>query len=96
MLDNTLAAYEPEEVVALLSSFVFQEKTEVEPVFPPRLEDGRDALLAISERVAAVQDRHKVAADEHRKTLNFGLMEAVYEWAKGMVGICHCLWLNDC
>jgi antiviral helicase SKI2 len=96
VLDNTLAAYEPEEVVALLSSFVFQEKTEVEPVFPPRLEDGRDALLAISERVAAVQDRHKVAADEHRKTLNFGLMEAVYEWAKGMVSICHCLWLNDC
>jgi len=84
VLENTLAAYEPEEVVALLSSFVFQEKTEVEPVFPPRLEDGRDALLAISERVAAVQDRHKVAADEHRKTLNFGLMEVVYEWAKGM------------
>ena len=88
MLDNTLASYEPEEVVALLSSFVFQEKTEVEPVFPPRLEDGRGALSAISERVAAVQVRHKVAADEHRKTLNFGLMETVYEWAKGMVGIC--------
>jgi len=96
VLDNTLGAYEPEEVVALLSSFVFQEKTEVEPVFPPKLEDGRDALLAISERVAAVQDRHKVTADEHRWTLNFGLMETVYEWAKGMVGICHCRWLNDC
>jgi antiviral helicase SKI2 len=96
VLENTLAAYEPEEVVALLSSFVFQEKTEVEPVFPPRLEDGRDALLAISGRVAAVQDWHKVAADEHRSKLNFGLMEAVYEWAKGMVGICLCLWSNDC
>jgi antiviral helicase SKI2 len=94
VLENTLAAYEPEEVVALLSSFVFQEKTEVESVFPPRLEDGREALLAISERVATVQDRHNVAADEHRKTLNFGLMEAVYEWAKGMVG--HWLKLNDC
>ncbi len=65
VLDNTLGAYEPEEV-------------------------------AISERVAAVQDRHKVTADEHRWTLNFGLMETVYEWAKGMVGICHCRWLNDC
>jgi antiviral helicase SKI2 len=94
VLDNTLAAYEPEEVVALLSSFVFQEKTEVESVFPPRLENGRDTLLAISERVEGVQDRHKVAADEHRRTLNFGLMEAVYEWAKGMVSICRCLWLN--
>jgi antiviral helicase SKI2 len=96
VLENTLAAYEPEEVVALLSSFVFQEKTEVEPEFPPRLEEGRDALLAISERVAAVQVRHKVAADEHRKSMNFGLMEAVYEWAKGMVSIRPCLWWNDC
>ena len=84
-----MSAYEPEEVVALLSSFVFQEKTEVQPVFPPRLEGGRDVLEAILGRVAEVQVRHKVAADEHRWTLNFGLMEAVYEWAKGMVGICH-------
>jgi antiviral helicase SKI2 len=96
VLDNALAAYEPEEVVALLSSFVFQEKTDVEPIFPPRLEEGRDALEAILERVAKVQARHSVAADEHRWKLNFGLMEAVYEWAKGMVGICHCLWLNKC
>jgi len=84
ILENTLAAYEPEEVVALLSSFVFQEKTAVEPIFPPRLEDGRDALQAILDRVAQVQDRHKVVSDEHRWSLNFGLMEAVYEWAKGM------------
>ncbi|KAI9462301.1 antiviral helicase [Lactarius psammicola] len=84
ILENTLAAYEPEEVVALLSSFVFQEKTAVEPIFPPRLEDGRDALLAIRDRVARVQDWHKVVSDEHRWSLNFGLMEAVYEWAKGM------------
>ena len=83
-----MAAYEPEEVVALLSAFVFQEKTEVEPVFTPRLEDGRDALAAIMGRVSSVQDKHKVAADEHRWKLNFGLMEAVHEWAKGMVGVC--------
>jgi antiviral helicase SKI2 len=87
VLDNTFATYEPEEVVALLSSFVFQEKTEVEPVFTPRLVDGRGALEAILERVAAVQMRHNVAADEHRWKLNFGLMEAVHEWAKGTVSM---------
>lgn len=87
-----MAAYEPEEVVALLSSFVFQEKTEVQPLLTPRLEDGRDALGAIMERVSEAQARHQVAADEHRWTLNPGLMEAVHEWAKGMVGMRHGLW----
>jgi len=92
-LENTLASYEPEEVVALLSCFVFQEKTEVEPVIPPKLEQGRAAIIAISEKVGRLQDRHKVAAEESRSKLNFGLAEVVYEWAKGMVSkittVCH-------
>jgi antiviral helicase SKI2 len=85
ILENTLSSYEPEEVVALLSAFVFQEKTDVEPVIPPKLEEGRDALLAIAERVGRVQDSHKVAEADFEKALKFGLMEVVYEWAKGMV-----------
>lgn len=84
ILENTLANYEPEEVVALLSCFVFQEKTEVEPVVPIKLEEGRDAILAISRQVESVQDYHKVSAEEFKTSLKFGLMEVVYEWAKGM------------
>ncbi|KAG6873825.1 hypothetical protein C0995_010437 [Termitomyces sp. Mi166 len=83
ILENTLASYEPEEVVALLSCFVFQEKTEVEPVLPPKLEEGRDVILAISDRVGRIQDYHKVAVEDFR-SLKFGLVEVVYEWAKGM------------
>ena len=83
ILENTLANYEPEEVVALLSCFVFQEKTDVEPIIPPKLKEGLDAVMAIAERVGAVQDRQKVAAEEFR-ALKPGLVEVVYEWAKGM------------
>ncbi|KAK0208953.1 antiviral helicase [Desarmillaria ectypa] len=83
ILENTLASYEPEEVVALLSCFVFQEKTDIEPVIPAKLEEGRDAILAISERIERLQDRHKIPAEDFRK-LKFGLVEVVYEWAKGM------------
>ena len=68
-----------------MSCFVFQEKTDVEPVLPPKLEDGCRAILAIHERVGRVQDRHKVASEEFRGDLKFGLAEVVYEWAKGMV-----------
>ncbi|KAJ7687413.1 translation repressor [Mycena rosella] len=84
ILENTLAGYEPEEVVALLSCFVFQEKTDVEPVMSPRLEEGRAAILAISDRVGRIQDLHKVAVEDFRSNLKFGLVEVVYEWAKGM------------
>ncbi|KAI9057026.1 antiviral helicase [Trametes sanguinea] len=83
ILENTLAAYEPEEVVALLSCFVFQEKTTVEPVIPPKLQEGLEAIMAIADRVERVQDRHKVPGEEFRQ-LNPGLVEVVYEWAKGM------------
>lgn len=85
ILENMLAPYEAEEVVALLSCFVFQEKTEVEPVIPLKLEEGRDAIMEIAEKVGAVQDRHGVQAVDAERKLKFGLVEVVYEWAKGMV-----------
>lgn len=85
ILENTLATYEPEEVVALLSCFVFQEKSDIEPVIPVKLQEGRDAIIAISDRVERLQDLHKVPRDEFRSQLKFGLVEVVYEWAKGMV-----------
>ena len=80
-----MASYEPEEVAALLSGFVFQEKTDVDPALTPKLIQGRAAILALAERVGKVQDLHKVAAPPVESTLKFGLAEAVYEWAKGMV-----------
>ncbi|KAH9858296.1 antiviral helicase [Lenzites betulinus] len=83
ILENTLAAYDPEEVVALLSCFVFQEKTTAEPAVPPKLQEGLAALGDLGERVERVQERHKVPGEEFR-ALNVGLVEVVYEWAKGM------------
>lgn len=83
ILENTFAGYELEEVAALLSCFVFQEKTEVEPVLTPRLTQGCGDIMAVAERVGRVQDRHKVSTMDFEKKLKFGLVEVVYEWAKG-------------
>lgn len=44
ILDNVFADYEPAEVVALLSGFVFQEKSESEPLLTPKLEEVRDSV----------------------------------------------------
>ena len=95
ILDNTFASYDPEEVVALLSCFIFQEKTEVEPVIPEKLQAGQKALLAVADRVGKVQLQHKVAELDFENKLNFGLVEVVYEWAKGMVSIGVLFWWLD-
>ncbi|KAI6047978.1 ATP-dependent RNA helicase [Pisolithus marmoratus] len=84
ILENTLGNYGPEEVVALLSCFVFQERTDVEPLIPPKLSEGLEAITAIAEKVLRVQEHHQVPAEEFKSGLKIGLVEVVYEWAKGM------------
>jgi len=84
-----LADYEPEEIVALLSAFVFQEKTDNEPILTKSLEKGRDKIIEISERVNAVQIKWQViqSADDSNDFVSrprFGMVEVVYEWARGM------------
>lgn len=41
ILDNVFADFEPAEMVALLSGFVFQEKSDSEPLLTPKLEEVR-------------------------------------------------------
>lgn len=89
ILENVLADFEPEEIVALLSAFVFQEKAEGEPTLSPHLQKGRETIVAISEKVNAFQTQHQVilSSDDSNNFVSqarFGLMEVVYEWARGM------------
>lgn len=89
ILDNVLAEFEPAEIAALLSSFVFQEKTDIEPTLTGNLEKGRDTIIAISEKVNDVQTRLQVIqstedSNDFTSRPRFGLMEVVYEWARGM------------
>lgn len=96
ILDNVLASYEPAEIAALLSAFVFQDKTTSEPHLTANLERGRDTIAAIADKVGAVQERYQViqTPDESATTAGannsedgrprFGLAEVVHEWARGM------------
>ena len=89
ILENVLADFEPEEIVALLSAFVFQEKTDFEPTLTGKLEKGRDTIISISEKVNAYQTEHQVilSSDDSNDFVSrprFGLVEVVYEWARGM------------
>ncbi|KAJ3078111.1 hypothetical protein HK102_004726, partial [Quaeritorhiza haematococci] len=86
ILDNVLAEYEPAEIVALLSCFVFQEKSQSTPSLTPKLEKGVETIKAIAVRVAEVQRECglDVPLDDALANLRFGLVEVVYEWAQGM------------
>lgn len=89
VLENVLADYEPEEIVALLSCFVFQEKTDNTPNLTPALEGGIETIVKISEKVNDVQTYFQVilSSDDSNDFVSrprFGLVEAVYEWARGM------------
>lgn len=89
ILENVLADFQPEEIVALLSAFVFQEKTEAEPILTHHLQKGKETIVAISEKVNAFQTQHQVilSSDDSNDFVSrprFGLMEVVYEWARGM------------
>ncbi|CAO1598579.1 Antiviral helicase ski2 [Xanthoria calcicola] len=89
ILENVLADFEPEEMVALLSAFVFQEKTDVEPTLSASLEKGKATIIEISEKVNAFQIQHQVilSSDDSNDFVSrprFGLVEVVHEWARGM------------
>ncbi|EGZ78080.1 antiviral helicase [Neurospora tetrasperma FGSC 2509] len=89
ILENVLADYEPAEIAALLSAFVFQEKTDMVPNLTSNLERGQKTIIELSEKVNAVQTLHQVilSSDEGSDFASkprFGLMEVVYEWARGM------------
>ncbi|KAF4629291.1 hypothetical protein G7Y89_g8854 [Cudoniella acicularis] len=89
ILDNVLASYEPAEIVALLSAFVFQEKTDTVPNLSASLENGMKTIITISEKVNEKQTYHQVilSSDDSNDFVSrprFGLMEVVYEWARGM------------
>ncbi len=89
ILENVLAEYEPDEIVALLSAFVFQEKTEVEATLTASLERGIAKIVEISEQVNRLQTQHQVilSADDSNDFVSkprFGMVEVVYEWARGM------------
>ncbi|KAF2016267.1 antiviral helicase [Aaosphaeria arxii CBS 175.79] len=89
ILENVLAEYEPEEIVALLSVFVFQEKTESKPTLTANLERGKAKIIEISEKVNHLQTVHQVIlpSDDSNDFVSdprWGMVEVVYEWARGM------------
>lgn len=86
LFENQLDDLEPEEAVAIMSAFVFQQRNASEPSLTPKLADAKKRLYDTAIRLGQLQKRHEVPVDPEeyaRDNLKFGLVEVVYEWAKG-------------
>lgn len=90
ILDNFLGDFEPEEIVALLSCFVYEGRTNEEeaPPITPRLEKGKNKILEISERLLKIYTEYQVSLtseeEEFLERNRFALVNVVYEWARGL------------
>lgn len=86
LFENQLDDLEPEEAVAIMSAFVFQQRNTSEPSLTPKLADAKKRLYDTAIRLGKLQAEFKVPVDPEeyaRDNLKFGLVEVVYEWAKG-------------
>ncbi|CAM0142365.1 unnamed protein product [Umbelopsis sp. WA50703] len=86
IFDNVFADYEPAEIVALLSCFVFHERSDNEPSLTPKLQQAKDTVIRYAETVGERQYNLGVemSKDEYVSSFKFTLVEVVYEWARGM------------
>lgn len=86
LFENQLDELEPEEAVALMSAFVFQQKNTSEPSLTPKLAHAKKRLYDTAIRLGELQAQCNVSIDPQeyaQENLKFGLVEVVYEWAKG-------------
>ncbi|XP_042307058.1 helicase SKI2W isoform X2 [Sceloporus undulatus] len=86
LLDNTLTDLRPEEIVALLSCTVCQVRTQVEPQLPSVLQKGIEHIRSVAMEIALLQRKCGLqeSVEDFVEQYKFGLVEVVYEWARGM------------
>ncbi|XP_022752665.1 DExH-box ATP-dependent RNA helicase DExH11 isoform X1 [Durio zibethinus] len=86
LFENQLDDLEPEEAVALMSAFVFQQKNTSKPSLTSKLSQAKQRLYDTAIRLGKLQAEFKlqITPEEYvQENLKFGLVEVVYEWAKG-------------
>ncbi|QPG73026.1 hypothetical protein FOA43_000330 [Brettanomyces nanus] len=93
LFTNFLGDFSSEEIVALLSCFVYEGrgKKNEEPaeisLSTPRLERGKNKICAIVSRLTDIYVQKKITMTSEEETFlennRFGLVNTVYEWSRG-------------
>lgn len=93
IFDNFLGDFTCEEIVALLSCFIFDGKKGKEegegftPLYTPRLERGKEKICKIVEKQLEIATSNEIEMTNEEKSFleidRFALVNTVYEWARG-------------
>ena len=86
VFDNVLTDRPPAEIAALLSCMVFQQRNCSAPELTKPLEKGIQDIKRCAEIVGKVQKECGMIepVQDYVDQFNFGLVEVVFEWARGM------------
>ncbi|CAK9813928.1 Helicase SKI2W [Anthophora quadrimaculata] len=79
ILKNVLTVLQPAEIVALLSTLVFQQQTDVKLNLTADLKKSCEVLKKIHADLEILEQHYQLAT---LQPLNFGLVEVVYDWAQ--------------
>jgi len=85
IFSNSFVDMQPTEVALLLSCFVFQTSRCSEPNLTPHLLKCQKRCVDKATEVGQLQHDCgiPIAVEDYVESLHFGLMEVVYEWARG-------------
>ena len=92
ILDNFLADFSPEEIVALFSVFVYDgsNRNDLPDMKPstPRLLVGKTKIEEIYSKMLKIFEKYQVPLtieeEQFLERQRFGLLNVVYEWARGL------------
>merc|ERR1712062_265876 len=84
VFDNLLTDRPPEEIAALLSCMVFQQKNCSEPELSASLKQGVEDIKVTATKIGEVQVACGLMepVGDFVESFNFGLVEVVHEWAR--------------
>lgn len=88
LLENAFQESEPAEIVALLSTMVFQERPVMsadelpKTTLPETLQRGVKRMQEMALQLASLESAHGVPSTDLSTRLNYALVPVVYEWAR--------------
>ncbi|XP_074653939.1 superkiller complex protein 2-like isoform X2 [Tubulanus polymorphus] len=86
VFENVLSGLHPTEIAAALSCVVFEQKNCSEPTLSESLVAAKAKVLEIADSIYKSEKECGMVAPgvDYTDRLRFGLMEVVFEWARGM------------